>query len=229
IKKFGEFDMKTQMKFQKILALVTLILAALSFVLGILFCSGIIGESRIYTSGKFTYTVKDPDNDGKEIVIKNAINADALFEYTQIINNVIVIMAIVFILVVLTLFITSTNKRRNYYVTNYVAIGLVVLYSFVFAICMIVFCSKCVVLAQQIDMKMWKGLVDAVEYDDYNKPFKLYSQNYSESYITMILGYILSALVLVDIAAWVLNLIWKIKLMKGEKELLDGGFVQEVA
>ena len=163
--------MKTQMKFQKILALVTLILAALSFVLGILFCSGIIGESRIYTSGKFTYTVTDPVT-GKETEIKNAINADALFEYTQHINNVIVIMAIVFILVVLTLFITSTNKRRNYYVTNYVAIGLVVLYSFVFAICMIVFCSKCVVLAQQIDMKAWKGFVDDVDYDGYNKPFK---------------------------------------------------------
>ena len=217
--------MKTQMKFQKILALVTLILAALSFVLGVLFCSGIIGESRIYTSGKFTIT----DKDDPTIVYKNLIGADALFEYTQNINNVIVILAIVFILVVLTLFITSTNKRRNYYISNYVSIGLVVLYMFAFAICIYVICSKCVTYAKQIDMEAWKGYVDAFDTDRYGNKFKLYNQNYSESYITMILGFVLASLVLVDVAAWVLNLVWKIKLMKGEKELLNGGFVQEVA
>jgi hypothetical protein len=51
----------------------------------------------------------------------------------------------------------------------------------------------------------------------------------SKSALNFVLGYILQVIVLVDVAALVLNLVWKIKLMKGEKELLANGFVKEVA
>ena len=218
-KTFGECDMKTQMKFQKILTLVTLILAALSFVLGVFFCSGIIEKCRYYTSASLPV---DPVTNQP---LKDAIGADALFDYSQKMNDVFVIMAIVLILVVVTLYITATNKRRNYYVTNYVSIGLVVVYSVVFAIVLLVICGTCVSLAGKIDMAQWKAYIDYVDSEGAHK----YTDSYSESYATIVLGFILAVIILLDAVAWCLNLLWKIKLMKGEKELLAGGFAKEVA
>jgi hypothetical protein len=42
-------------------------------------------------------------------------------------------------------------------------------------------------------------------------------------------GYVLFVIVLLDAVALVLNLVWKLKLMKGEKDLLEASFAKEVA
>ena len=212
--------MKTQMRFQKILTLVSLVTAALSFVLAVFYCSGIIYQSQAYTS------VKNADS---TTLGNNVINADALYEYTQSANNTLVILAIVFILVITTLYITSTNKRRNYYITNYISIALVVIYSTVFAIILFSICSQAAVLAGQIDMAKWQELVAEFTTDRYGNKTFVNPQNYSESYITVILGFILGVVIIVEVAAWVLNTVWKIKMMKGEKALLAGNISKEVA
>lgn len=202
--------MKTQMKFQKILSLVTLILAALCIVLSLCYCSGVMSEIINYTSSKMT---TEPD----------IISADALFEYSQYVNDVLVILSIVFILVVAFIYITATNKRRNYYITNYIAIGLLIAYVLAFAIVMLVLCVKTNGYVNQVDFTKWKELYEAYTTDRYGNVSYINPRRYSESRATIILGIILSIILIVDVAAWALNLIMKIKLMQGEKALLANG------
>ncbi|MDE7086947.1 MAG: hypothetical protein K2O67_02020 [Clostridia bacterium] len=188
-------------------------MAALSFVLGVLFTSGILEKVRFYATEALSV---DPITNQP---IHDIIGADALYNYSQHMNNVFVIMAIILILAVVTLYITATNKRRNYYVTNYVSIGIVVAFSVAFAIFLMAMCGTCISLANQIDMAQWKTLSETSGYPS----------GYSENYATIILGFILAVIILLEAAAWVLNLLWKIKLMKGEKALLAGDFAKEVA
>ena len=94
---------------------------------------------------------------------------------------------------------------------------------------MFVICGKCAQLAGQIDMAKWQEFVNASKTDRYGNVSYYYAQSYSESYATIALGFVFAVLILADVAAWILNTVWKIKLMKGEKELLAGNFVREVA
>lgn len=201
--------MKTQMKFQKILSLVSLILAALTIALSLCFCSGVLSGIIDYTTASF----EQPD----------VIKADALFEYSQSANDTLLILSIVLLLVVAVIYITSTNKRRNYYVTNYVAIGLIVLYGLAYAIAALVIIGTTNGYVNQVDFEAWKELCDASTTDRYGNVSYINPQTYTESRATIIIGIVLAVAVLADVAAWVLNLIWKIKLMQGEKALLAKG------
>ncbi|MGN0805946.1 MAG: hypothetical protein ACI4MC_02820, partial [Candidatus Coproplasma sp.] len=69
--------MKTQMKFQKILSTVSLVVAALSIVLGLCFCSGVMSEIISYLSESY------------------GIGADNLYNYSQSANNTLIILSIV--------------------------------------------------------------------------------------------------------------------------------------
>lgn len=202
--------MKTQMKFQKILSLVSLIFAALTIVYGLCFISGTMYECLNYL----------PSN-GKD---KYEINAEGLYNYSQYANNVLVILAIVLLLTVVTVYITATNKRRNYYITNYISIGLVVAYAVACAIAMIVICSKTIGYANEIDYVKWKEWYDqTTKPDPYGNFSYVNPRNYSEDKTTLILGIVIAVILLVEAAAWIFNLIWKIKLMQGEKALLANG------
>ena len=200
------------MKFQKILSYVTLVIAALTLVLALSFCFGVMYDAQKYVSFKGA----------------NSINADALVNYSQKANDVLVIMAIVCILTAAFLFITATNKRRNYYVTNYVAIGILVVYALAFAIVMIIICVNCSNLADQINYVKWKELYEQTETSGAGTYFKN-PRFYSESKATIILGIVLAVVLVIEIVAWVLNLVWKIKLMQGEKKLLAQDVHTEVA
>ncbi|MGN0805473.1 MAG: hypothetical protein ACI4MC_00420, partial [Candidatus Coproplasma sp.] len=126
-------------------------------------------------------------------------------------------------IVVITLFITATNKRRNYYITNYISLGIVIAYSLVFAIILIVICATAMGYANEIDYVKWKEYYDAYTTDRYGNISYTNPRKYSESRLTLILGIVLAIVLLVEVAAWILNLIWKIKLMQGEKALLANG------
>ena len=192
--------MKTQMRFQKILILISLIVAALSFVYALSFCGG-----TIYQYQEFYDPVRDEaDFEG----IAELVRA------SQHYNDILVWLSIVFILVVVLNYVMATNKRRNYYVTNYISIILTVVYAVVFAALIILF----VVNTYSLFI-----LVDRVEvgevYAEINGKF-----NYST--INFILGYIMAGVIVVDAALLVFNLVWKVKLMKGEKKLLAAQPVQ---
>lgn len=217
------------MKCQKILALVTLITAALTAVLALFFCSGVISASMYYTS-EYSNVIKMSVTDELGTVNDNLINADPLFEFTQSANNVLLIMAIVFILLVAFIYITNCNKRRNYYVTNYVAIGILVVYMVAFVITAFVIIGKTLALANDINFDLWRQFYDIKTVNKQTGAETHANPDYySESRATCILGIILFVVVLAEAAAWVLNAIWKTRLMQGEKALLQATLSEEVA
>lgn len=206
--------MKTQMKFQKILALVSLITAALAVVLSLCFCSGVLNGIINYSSASAG---------------RDKYGVDNLYIFSQGINNALVIMAIVFLLATVLLYIMGCNKRRNYYTTNYVAIGVYAAVAFAFVIFMIIVCAMCFVYMGEIDFAAWKAYEAEQEIGIGGELVYSHTQYYSRNCATMVLGILLSVVIIAEIVVWILNLIWKIKLMKGEKALLAQGVAQSTA
>ena len=87
--------MKTQMRFQKYLILAILIVAALSFVYALSFCGG-----TVYQYG----TLYDQVNDKEKVE-----GAKALFEASQRYNDILIWLAVAFILVVVLNYVMSTT------------------------------------------------------------------------------------------------------------------------
>ena len=191
------------MKFQKILALVTLIVAALSIVLSLAFSSGIM------------YAVTQPSvrNPGGT----DAFHAAALYKFGGKANDILIVMSIILLVSVVLLYFMQCVKRRNYYISNYIAIGVFAVYALAFVITVFVIIGKCFALIGDIDFAAWKA---REEIKTETGAFR-YAQLYTKNVSTLVLFIILAIVVIALIAAWVLNVVWKIKLMKGEKELLE--------
>jgi hypothetical protein len=197
--------MKTQMKFQKILMLVTLIVAALSFVYALSFCGG-----TVYQYG--TLYLKTTDTE-------RVAGARALFLTSQNYCDILITLSIIFILVVVLNYVMASQSRRNYYLTNYISIILTIVYAVVLSILLIVFVSQTFSLFLAVDKE---AAITRYERLNGEGSFKYSISNF-------ILGYIMAVIIICDAVALVLNLIWKIKLMQGERKLLAQGFNKEVA
>lgn len=214
------------MKFQKAVALISLIMAALSCVYALMFMTDI--------SVMAGYTTKQS---GMEMF--NGV--DALYEFANSATSVLFIIAIVFLLISVTIYITASNKRRNYYVTNYVSVIATAAFAAVVAIAGIIIISisfsKYAAIDHDAYLRLhntWTEVISGDKIVSETMPTapgtwsRAYPQ-YSDSPVMFIIGYILNVLVLGVAALNVYNLIWKIKLMKGEKALLQQSFVKEVA
>lgn len=187
--------MKTQMKFQKILSLATLVVAAVVFVYALSFFTGNMSDLLGYISEKdSTFTV-----------------ADGFLYSAQSFVDCLVGIGIAFFVVVAFVYITATNKRRNYYITNYVAIGLVTF--------MCVFISLFGIIYLAVLMSKFYGL-DWAAIGEYYSQNTDYVTTVSKSPVMFIIGILVFLVVLACAVLWVLNLIWKKKLMDGEKALL---------
>ncbi len=208
-KHFRGNDMKTQMRFQKILTLVSLIISALCIVYALLFCTPISAMSKLtYISPAYTYT-------------GSPINADDLYDLCQTVNVVLLAMGIVFLLWVAFMYITASNKRRNYYVTNYVAVIGTAAFAAITAIMIIALTAACHAgFVNDVDWEAYRQIIDTqvVQILEYRDDTTMWT-----------IGYIIAAIVIADALALVYNLLWKIKLMKGEKALLAGNTVREAA
>jgi hypothetical protein len=203
-------NMKTQIKFQKILSIVSLVIAALTFVFALIFLSGNLSDLCGYFgknwSGIYKYS-----------------GADDFLYAAQDFVSALVILSIIYIIAVVTLYIANTNKRRKYYITNYISIGFTIVMAAVVAIFGIIYMSVLISEFYAIDWDELNAFIEKMR----NRGREL--NDVSQSPYMFIIGYIVSLLALADALAWAYNLVWKIKLMKGEKALLENGLVKEVA
>ena len=197
--------MKTQMKFQKYLCLVMLIMGALSLVYA--FC---------YATGGLAALGQQLDDYGSVFEAAAGKEDATLFIEIQGFNDLLMYCGIIMILLAVTLYITSCNKRRNYYISNYVAIGL---------------CAGGDIIISVILMAlngMWMGRFLNVDFEawaisnEVMAPFGEGYTQYSESVLWFVIGFVVYSLVILASIALILNLVWKIKLMQGEKKLLSG-------
>lgn len=186
--------MKTQMRFQKILMLVSLVVTALTFVFGLFFLTGSLGYATKYIGS-------------------TSIGAENFVDASQSFVKTLVNLSIVFIVIAAILFITSCHSRRNYYITNYIAIGLFVVFALFMMIYIIVNVSQTMDLfLNEINWEIVPEKMAAL--------MGRYPMDKGDTY-AFILGYVVAVIILVDAALLVLNTVWKVLLMKGEKKLLE--------
>lgn len=202
--------MKAQMRFQKILSIVSLVIAALSFVYALYFLTGSLGDVHYY------YDLSSGNGD--------TINCAEFKSVSQQFVTTLIALSITFIVLAVLLFITASNKRRNYYVTNYIAVGLFVVFAIVIAI------YSYVMIAKVQDLFLNKIFWDAGTNGGKNVADQwLETHPIYRTDTNFIIGYVYFAVVLVNAIVFVLSTVWKILLMRGEKKLLASSApVQEV-
>ncbi len=192
--------MKSQMRFQKILMTVTLIIAALSIVYAVIFCSGIINQlGHIHEDIEGGMT---------------------LYKKSQSFSDTFLILGIVLVLTVVLMMIMGCHTRRKYYITNYIAIGIFVVYAIVFAILLVV------------NVAGVSSAINAINLEEAKEAYEEAANYYGEwndSTWMLTLGYVYMGILLVNVAAVILNLVLKIKLMQGEKALLESSVAKEAA
>ena len=227
---------KSQMKYQKILCLVCLILAALLFVYALGFITSLY-DMLYFTSemDKSSGEVKNQKVDGvdwfweletvvikrQEIVTDQYGNEDEVNIVERRVGFVdqMVTVAIIDIALALLMYITRNNKRRLYYVGNYVSTGLFSAYNLGIAAWIMARISYFNGNYQAINQEQLQAYCENwnIQYN-YNGPITSFN-----------LGYALCAILILAAIAVVLNLIWKIRLQKRENKLLNQSSVQEVA
>lgn len=197
--------MKLQMKFQKILLIVSLVLAAVCIFYSFAYFTGSLSTLYAYMNNR-KYAI--------------AINCADTYFYGQEFNGVMLGMSIAYLLVIVAMLFMQCGKRRKYYISNYVVSIVSAVYIAVFAIVCIAMNATCMnMFLNDINWEQYRAI-----YDPKNPAY-----GYSDSCVMFILGFIVHILALLDAVAIALNLVWKDKLMKGEKQLLAQQAEAEVA
>ncbi|MBD5585598.1 MAG: hypothetical protein HDQ88_10985 [Clostridia bacterium] len=201
--------MKTQMRFQKYLCLVMILVGAIALFYAFSYCTGSLAELGA--------TLKS-DNKTSLFKAREGMNDASLYVDIQGFNNMLMWFGIVMILLAVLLYITSCNKRRKYYISNYVAIGLCAGGNIVLSVVAMIMNAGWKSEFLNIDFERWFKYWDSL-----NIPGLDIAPHYSESTVMFDLAYAVYPLVIVASLLLILNLVWKIMLMQGEKKLLAGG------
>lgn len=217
----GRFEMKTQMRVQKILMLVSLVVSALVFVYALFFMTG--GLADVYR-----YIEDDED----------FINGAKFVSASGNFVSALVALGIVLIVLVVVMYLMACNSRRKYYITNYVSVALFVVLAVVVAFYIIAMVSNIMNLYQH-DI-LWKSgegelFTKIVETED-GYDFVVVNGNYADmaqyypdypldpnQIYNFILGFIMAIVVLADAVCVALCTVWKFLLVKGENKLLAEG------
>lgn len=205
---------KKQLKFQRIICVVMLIVLALVFIYSL----GIMTD-LYQTLNPF---VIEPSalnsNDPFDLKYATTVQGSRIVYDMQEFAGQIVVVAVWLIVLSLTLFVTCCQSRRNYYISNYVSIALVSVGNVVASIWAL----------KEIDF--WKSEylnnIDFTEGGDYFLKAKEKGVEFIESTTMFDLSKLFFGLLLLATALLVANLIWKIILMKNENSLIKKG--QEV-
>ena len=109
------------------------------------------------------------------------------------------------------LLITNTNVRRKYYVGNYAAVGLNVA------------ANICTAVWAHGQLTAFKAQFLKLDFDALQFHAELWETPYIDSTFWFDAHYAVFAITLAVAALLILNTIWKMKLMKEEKQLLKAG------
>ena len=190
---------KKQMAYQKIVCMLTLIAAALIFVYSL----GI--STDLYDA--LSRTILYPDYDLDYTSVTGSRVYYDMFPF----NSAFTKVSIGLIIVTLVLFITNTHARRKYYIGNYIAVGL----STVANILITLWC-----IPQIMDFKaQYQNNVDF-------EALKTFSEDWGTIYIGpedtfwFDVSYAVFGFLLLASCLLIINVIWKVIMMKAEKSAI---------
>ncbi len=189
---------KKQMTFQNIICYIALIAGVIVFVYSL----GIMTD--LYDS---LYTTMTNPNDHTETWVTGSI----VYYNMQGFNKSFLIASIIYLILGVFLFISQTNKRRKYYVGNYIAIALFVIFTLY------------LVIWSHIEIGIYKGQWLQVKFEELKEYAELFNQKYTESTFWFDIHYAVALVCLVSAGLLVYNTIWKIRLMKEEDRLIGEG------
>ena len=190
---------KKQLKLQKIICLLCIIAAALSF----LYALGMMTDiyESLYT------TMRNPEKPQNTKVPGSWIYYDM-----QDFNKQFVNVSVVLILLACLLFITNTHSHRKYYVSNMVAVGL---YSA--ATVGVGFWAHAQISA------FAEQYMTTIDFEKLKEFSELWETPYLDNTNMLDSHIVVLAIGLLSVAALVGNLIWKLVLMHNEKKLIAAG------
>jgi len=201
---------KKQMTVQKVICLLSVIASVVMFVYSLGLMTDVYGDlkyplndSRIEQARKEFYPDVAKGTDFIGIGIYEALDA---------FNRDLLMVAIGLILLSVLLYITNTASRRKYYIGNYFAVGVNAAANVAASVW--VHTQVQAFRAQYVAMDL-----RAIEWI-YNEKLK---SAYAQSTFWFDAHYVVIALSILASVLLILNVIWKIQLMKEEKKLIDEG------
>lgn len=189
----------TQMKFQKMAVTFALITAVLTFVY-----SYAIFSTDFYPMAMYFARF---DRAGQ------LINGQLFYDYVQDFNRTIATLSLIFILVTVTLFIFQNQKRRRYYVTNYITTGLFSGFAIYYSVYSLINIANYSSVYANID---FQAVIDSISSQTAKANF---IKDVPTSTPTFVIGFVLFILVFAAAVLLVVNAIWKYKSIKAEDAL----------
>lgn len=194
---------KKQLRFQKFACLFAIIAAAVSFV----YALGIMTD--LYDS--LYATMMNPND-----LTQTSVPGSIIYYDMQPFNKSFVNASIVLILTAAFLFVSNTNIRRKYYISNYIATA-------VHAVA-----TVGVAVWSHLQISAFKvQYLTTVDFEALKAFSELWGKPYIESTFWFDVHFFVGGLAIVSAAVLVYNLIWKVRMMREENALLEGG--KEVA
>lgn len=189
---------KKQLTLQKILCFLALVSSVVIF----LYALGIMTDlyDTLYS------TMRNPAD-----LTQTDVPGSIVYYNMQSWNSYFLHCSIVLILLACLLFITNTHIRRRYYVGNYIAIG-----AFVAANCFVAFESHSYIEA-------FKARFLMVDFEALKAHAALWKTAYTESTFWFDAHYAVFALSILVSLGLIACTVWKIRLMKEEKQLIAAG------
>lgn len=190
---------KKQLVFQKFACMFAVVAAAISFVYSL----GIVTD--IYDS--LYSTMMDP-NDLTQTFVPGSIIYYDMQDFNKSFMNV----SIVLILLACLLYLTNTHIRRKYYIGNYVSVGL---YSIA---------TLAVGIWSHLQIEAFKvQYLTTVDFEALKTFAEMWNKPYIESTFMLDLHYFVLAMAVLSVVALVVNVIWKVRMMRAEDALIAEG------
>ncbi len=189
---------KKQLAFQKIVCLLAIFAGAATFIysLGIMTDLYDCLYQTMYNPNDFTQT---------------DVTGSIVFYDMQPFNKAFTSCSIVLILLNCLLFITNTHSRRKYYVGNYAAVGLNLL------------ASAGIAVWAHFEIEKFKAQFLQINFEELKAFSEMWKTHYTESTFWFDLHYIIFGAVLFVCVLHIINLLWKLALMKVENKLIAKG------
>jgi len=190
---------KKQIKCQKILCIAAIIACALTFLYALGFMTDLY--DALYSTMRNPYDLTETDVPGS-----------ILYYMMQDFNKALLKYSIALILLACLLFLTQTHVRRKYYIGNYVSVGL-------YSVATVAY----TVWAHAYIEGYKAAFLTQVDFTALEKHAKMWKTAYIDSTFWFDAHYAVYAILLVVTVLLLLNLIWKVRLMKAEQRLIKAG------
>lgn len=201
---------KKQLKIQKIVCLLALVVAVILF----LYALGIMTDlyDALYTALRIRVEEDSSSAIGyTATATERSVPGAMVYFNMQDFNKTFVNCSIVYIVLAALLYVTNTSTRRRYYISNYISIGLVTV------------ASLAIPIYAHSQIEYFKAQFLQIDFSALKEHADTFGTLYTESTMWFDLHYFVFALMILVAAAMVAVCVWKVVLMRDEQKLVEEG------